>query len=155
MNMKHHFRSARCRLHLTGILALLTFCGAATGQVSEHYDLHWSVLSGGGGVRASAASGLHDALGQSMGAVSNSAAYRIEGGFIVSSDGESGDMVHPADLNADWRLTLGETIAYLAGWQQGSNPIGYAIRAAFLWQNGERYLYNAEETPPLCWELTP
>ncbi len=153
MNMKQHFRPGRCRLHLTGILALLALCGVANGQVSEHYDLHWSVVSGGGGVRASAASGLHDALGQSMGVVSNSAAYRIEGGFIVSPDGETEDMVHPADLNADWRLTLGEAIAYLAGWQQGSNPIGYAIRAAFLWQNGERYRYNAEEAPPLCWEL--
>ena len=60
---------------------------------------------------------------------------------------------HPADTNQDWRIGIGEAIAYLAGWQQGSNPIGYAIRAAYLWQNGETYAYDGEIAPPLCWIL--
>ena len=48
---------------------------------------------------------------------------------------------------------MSEAIAYIAGWQQGSNPIAYAIRAAYLWQNGEYYTYDSEEDPPMCWVL--
>lgn len=65
------------------------------------------------------------------------------------------DMAHPADLDGDFSIILGEAIAYLTGWQQGTNPMNYAIRAAFLWQKGEQYTYNPEEEPPLCWELPP
>ncbi|OQB42712.1 MAG: putative outer membrane protein pmp6 precursor [Candidatus Hydrogenedentes bacterium ADurb.Bin179] len=68
---------------------------------------------------------------------------------------QGGDIPHPADLNEDFRIVLGEAIGYLAGWQQGSNPIAYAIRAAYLWQNGEQYAYDANGTPPLCWILQP
>jgi hypothetical protein len=60
---------------------------------------------------------------------------------------------HPADVNEDWSISMSEAIACLAGWQQGSNPMEYAIRAAYLWQNGEDYTYNSEEAEPLCWEL--
>ncbi len=68
-------------------------------------------------------------------------------------EGEGGDIAHPGDLNADWRMVMSEAIAYLAGWQQGDNPIGYAIRAAYLWQNGERYVYDPAQDPPVCWAL--
>ncbi len=61
--------------------------------------------------------------------------------------------LHPADTNQDFRMTIGEAITYLAGWQQGSNPIAYAIRAAYLWQNGEAYTYDPQAVPPLCWIL--
>ena len=64
-----------------------------------------------------------------------------------------GDNYHPADTNTDWRIVMSEAIAYIAGWQQGSNPIAYAIRAAYLWQNGEYYTYDSEEDPPMCWVL--
>ncbi len=60
---------------------------------------------------------------------------------------------HPADVNADYYLPLPEAIAYLAGWQQGGNPLGHAIRAAYLWQNGEHYAYDPENTAPSCWVL--
>ena len=60
---------------------------------------------------------------------------------------------HPADLDVDWTIKLPEAIAYLSGWQQGSNPIGIAIRAAFIWQNGEAYAYDALVDPPNCWIL--
>ncbi len=155
MNTMRRSRYGRHFLYLTGVLVSCGLCAISMGQVTEYYDLSWSVLSGGGGVRASVASSVHDALGQSVGAVSESATFHIEGGFIVSPGDAVADTVHPADLNADWRIMLGEAIAYLAGWQQGSNPIGYAIRAAYLWQNGERYLYYSKQAPPLCWELVP
>jgi len=61
---------------------------------------------------------------------------------------------NPTDADDDWRITMGEAIAYLAGWQQGDNPIGYAIRAAYIWQNGEQYVYMPIVVPPLCWVLT-
>ena len=61
--------------------------------------------------------------------------------------------VHPGDVNTDWRMVLSEAIAYLTGWQGGSNPMSYAIRAAYLWQNGEMYHYDAGESVPLCWAL--
>ncbi len=62
---------------------------------------------------------------------------------------------HPGDINEDYRMILSEAIAYLAGWQQGSNPMAYAIRAAYLWQNGETYRYDNTSMPPLCWVLLP
>ncbi len=58
----------------------------------------------------------------------------------------------PADKNMDWRITISEAISYLSGWQQGANPISLAIRAAFIWQNGEDYTINCALTEPLCWE---
>ncbi len=63
-------------------------------------------------------------------------------------------MGHPGDLNEDWRMVIGEAIAYITGWQQGNNSIAYAIRGVFLWQNGEYYTYDPALTPPLCWVLT-
>jgi len=50
-------------------------------------------------------------------------------------------------------MVLSEAVTYLSGWQQGAYPIAYAIRAAYLWQNGETYLYDAAQEPPLCWVL--
>ncbi len=68
-------------------------------------------------------------------------------------EAEPEDVPHPADKNEDFRIGLSEAIAYLTGWQQGANPIGYAIRAAYLWQNGEVYAYDETKDPPLCWVL--
>ncbi len=79
----------------------------------------------------------------------------VEGEEPVEGEDEPVELVHPADINADWHLVISEAIAYLAGWQQGANPIGYAIRAAYLWQNGEHYYYDGMETPPLCWIPVP
>ena len=70
-------------------------------------------------------------------------------------EGESTLFYHSADGNEDWELVLSEAIAYIAGWQQGDNPMSYAIRAAYLWQNGEQYHYEASEDSPLCWVLGP
>jgi len=66
-------------------------------------------------------------------------------------EGEEENIPIPADLNVDWRVVLSEAIAYLTGWQQGVNPMNYAIRAAYIWQNGEPYAYDPQAAPPLCW----
>jgi uncharacterized repeat protein (TIGR02543 family) len=58
---------------------------------------------------------------------------------------------HPADTNKNSIMVMSEAIAYLAGWQQGSNPMNYAIRAAYLWQNGESYTRQNGVAEPLCW----
>ena len=80
--------------------------------------------------------------------------YRVRYGVLGwSASGESEDVPHPADLNRDWRLAINEAISYLSGWQGGSNPIAYAIRAAYLWQNGEHYVYDSALSAPLCWTL--
>jgi len=62
---------------------------------------------------------------------------------------------HPDDLNEDFRIEMNEAILSLMAWQQGQNTLANAIRAAFIWQNGECYTYNSSITPPLCWELAP
>ncbi len=71
---------------------------------------------------------------------------------VLESEGEDPAM-HPADGDGDFRIGMAEAIAYLAGWQQGSNPMAHAIRAAYLWQNGEYYTYDPGAEPPLCWIL--
>lgn len=58
---------------------------------------------------------------------------------------------HPADTNRDWRISMSEAIAYLAGWQRGQNPMNFAIRAAYIWQNGEEYRRQDNVAEPLCW----
>ncbi len=58
-----------------------------------------------------------------------------------------------ADANEDFRLVMSEVLAYLAGWQQGTNSMADAIRAVYLWQRGEYYKYLPTAMPPLCWDL--
>ena len=70
---------------------------------------------------------------------------------LEEGEGEPSFSGHPADTDRNWRLVMSEVIGYLAGWQAGSNPMDYAIRAAYLWQNGEIYTYNASGNPPMWW----
>ncbi|HOC70814.1 MAG TPA: SUMF1/EgtB/PvdO family nonheme iron enzyme [Candidatus Hydrogenedentes bacterium] len=76
-----------------------------------------------------------------------------EGELPPEGEGEPPFQSHPADANGDGRMTMSEAIGYLACWQQGSCLMSYAIRAAYLWQNGEGYTYDASLDPPMCWEL--
>ena len=69
----------------------------------------------------------------------------------VLPEGESSFQGHPADVDKNWRLVMSEAIAYLAGWQGGSNSMTHAIRAAYLWQNGEGYMFDSAQVPPMCW----
>jgi len=75
-----------------------------------------------------------------------------EGEGEIPAEGEM-PVPHPGDVNENWSISMSEAIAYLAGWQQGGNPMEYAIRVAYLWQNGEGYIYNSGLSAPLCWEL--
>ncbi len=72
-------------------------------------------------------------------------------GFISLASVAVEAQFHPADLNHDWCITLSEAIGYLAGWQQGVHPMNYAIRAAYLWQNGECYHRETGVAEPMCW----
>ncbi len=73
----------------------------------------------------------------------------------VCEKGNPKFVAHPADVNGDRRITMGEANAYLKCWQQDSCLMSYAIRAAYLQRNGERYAYNGSLEPPLCWILPP
>ncbi len=79
--------------------------------------------------------------------------YEGELPYEGEMEGEPPFQSHPADSNGDGRMTMSEAIGYLACWQQGSCLMSYAIRAAYLWQNGEGYAYNGALDPPMCWEL--
>lgn len=69
-----------------------------------------------------------------------------------SAETEEACGCHPADLNCDWKIEIPEAVAYLAGWQQGRNPMAYAIRAAYLWQKGPCYRCLSGVEEPLKWE---
>lgn len=80
----------------------------------------------------------------------------FDGGADVPVTGDNTFIIrscHPADVNADWQMTMGEAVAYLAGWQRDENPMNYAIRAAYLWQKGPQYERRAGNEP-MCWEVT-
>ena len=90
----------------------------------------------------------------------NNEGYIYLPGNVLSSEkgeGESPEregepsVPHPADLNTDFRMVMSEAIAFLAGWQQGVNPMAQAIRAAYLWQQWEYYTYFPDELTPECW----
>jgi len=58
---------------------------------------------------------------------------------------------HPADTNEDKRITEGEAMDYVEGWQQRDLPLAFAMRALFLWQSGGLYAVNPSAEPPACW----
>ncbi len=58
---------------------------------------------------------------------------------------------HPADSNEDYRLVMSEAVAGIADWQYGESLMSFAIRAAYLWQRGEYYIYTGGGQP-LCWD---
>lgn len=158
--------SRRTKLTGTGVFLAVACCatGIALAQVagSVNYTLEASVLDGAGGMAGSPTYALLAATAQpGITGAGSAPAYSAGHGFIPvmatlieSAEGEP-SLAHPGDINEDFSMVLSEAIAYLSGWQQGSNPIAYAIRAAYLWQNGESYIYDSAEAPPLCWVLAP
>lgn len=74
---------------------------------------------------------------------------------------EPASTAHPADVDPeDFAITADELTAYAAAWRRGEpwpvgpNPIphSYVSRAGFLWQAGERYVFDPTQGPaPLCW----
>ena len=137
-----------------GVLAVLSLEVSPTAPVGT-FDVSFATSSALSGVQSNHAiadatgsvSLVHGTLNGSITIMEGPAEGEGEG------EGEGEELIHPADLNTDWHLVMSEAIAYLSGWQQGSNPIAYAIRAAYLWQNGEYYIFYALSTPPLCWVL--
>ncbi|MCZ7639540.1 MAG: hypothetical protein M5U12_27945 [Verrucomicrobia bacterium] len=77
---------------------------------------------------------------------------------------EPAGTAHPADLDPeDFALTADKLTAYAAAWKRGEtwpagpNPIphSYVSRAGYLWQAGERYVFDPTQGPaPLCWVPT-
>ena len=65
---------------------------------------------------------------------------------------------HPADVNGDFRLVIGEVTGYGSAWKRGLTwavppvpiPIGYVTRAGYLWRMGETYQRDAGACPA-CW----
>jgi len=57
---------------------------------------------------------------------------------------------------------MSEAISYLAAWQRGDSwplppspvTMSYAIRAAYLWQNGGTYSRQSGTAEPMCWVAT-
>jgi hypothetical protein len=62
-------------------LAVLINVGMAVAQVSANYDLHWNVLSSGGGSHRSTNYTINDSLGQWVNGSSTSADYQVVPGF--------------------------------------------------------------------------
>jgi hypothetical protein len=65
-----------------GLLGALGLVGVALAQVSSNFDVHWSLLSSGGGSRRSVNYQLDDALGQAAAGVASSATYQVQSGFM-------------------------------------------------------------------------
>lgn len=68
---------------VTIVLILLAIIVAVPvlAQISPHFDLNWSLLSSGGGLRSSAHYQIDDVLGQWSDGLSSSARYQIDPGF--------------------------------------------------------------------------
>ena len=107
---------------------------------------------------------FHDTLGQGVDVVWRDYIDFIQKGHILDSDGEygfnrdgSGRLLHPADLDGDWRLTINEVTGYGGAWKSGTiwpnepNPISinYLTRAGAIWKGGEKYTWDANigQTP--------
>lgn len=67
---------------------------------------------------------------------------------------------HPADVNQDFSISIGELTAYGAAWKSGQIwpegpspiPIGFLTRAGALWKGGEKYSYDISAgSKPLAW----
>lgn len=66
---------------LTTLALLAALVGVTGAQVSSNFDLWWSALTGGGGVRQSTTYLVQDSLGQWPAGSASSATYRLESGF--------------------------------------------------------------------------
>lgn len=71
---------------------------------------------------------------------------------------EQGVLLHPADLNDNFRIEINELTAYGTAWKTGSawsrapNPIdiNYLTNAGLVWKLGELYHYDITKAPPFA-----
>jgi len=91
--------------------------------------------------------------------VINSAESVIGGQSVISK----GLQTHPADINADFTMSMVEMNSYCSAWLNFAtwhllpNPIpaSYVTKAIELWLNGETYTVDsASGSPPQCWVNT-
>jgi uncharacterized repeat protein (TIGR02543 family) len=84
-------------------------------------------------------------LGNVVGGVVNfgSGNSSITGDTVFSSAGNPG-VLHPADANGDWCVTIDEVSAHITRWKQGLEDVktSYAIRGITLYLCGESYVYD-------------
>lgn len=84
--------SLRLFIFLLLLAAILT--APVLAQLSPHFDLDWSVLSGGGGQRSSNQFEVDDVLGQWPDGLSRSANYQIDPGFWTSGRAAQGESLY-------------------------------------------------------------
>lgn len=69
---------------------------------------------------------------------------------------QSAGFFHPADLNDDYHISVGELTAYGMAWKSSKYwgrapypiPINYVTNAGLLWKQGEIYHYDSALNPP-------
>jgi uncharacterized repeat protein (TIGR02543 family) len=103
-----------------------------------------------GDIRDRAVQYTVNVLGNVVGGVVNfgSGNSSITGETVFSSAGNPG-VLHPADANGDWRVTIEEVSAHITRWKQGLEDVktSYAIRGVTLYLLGESYVYDANVPP--------
>ena len=72
----------------------------------------------------------------------------IVGDTVFQTEGDPG-VLHPADTDGDWRLTIDEVAAHITRWSQGLEDVktAYAIRAITVYLCGEEYVYDGSIPP--------
>jgi uncharacterized repeat protein (TIGR02543 family) len=72
----------------------------------------------------------------------------ISGDTEFVTGGDPG-ILHPADANGDWKVTIDEIASHITRWNQGLEDVktAYAIRGITLYLCGESYAYDANVPP--------
>ncbi len=77
---------------------------------------------------------------------------------VLGRRGKGLSTVHPADLLGDWRMEIGDSVAYWMAWKMGGawsippTPVSLsgAINGALIWKLGE-YYDNEAGIAPAWW----
>jgi archaellum component FlaG (FlaF/FlaG flagellin family) len=89
-------------------------------------------------------------LGSVTGGIVNfgSANHPISGDTEFVTGGDPG-VLHPADANGDWKVTIEEVASHITRWNQGLEDVKtpYAIRGITLYLCGESYGYDSNVPP--------
>jgi len=125
------------------------------------------ILSSGGGDAFSTNFQVTACIGEPIIGLAESTYSSISCGFLVSANVTPStccsENPHPADIDEDCRIVIGEVTAYASCWKTGCTwpvepnpiPIGYVTNCGYLWKVGECYDYNDLEVEPQCWQPDP